>query len=300
VPLKAVNRAAAGDVEIAYESFGDPADPPVVLVMGLGVQMLGWREGFCAGLAERGCFVVRFDNRDTGLSTHLHGGPPPDLEAAFAGDASSAAYTLSDMARDTGALLDALGLDSAHLVGASMGAMIAQTVAIEHPDRVRSLTSMLSTTGDPAVGHPSEAALSVLFAPPASSREEAIERAVATYRVTGSPGFDFDEEGIRERAGIAYDRAHDPSGSTRQLVAILASGDRTERLGSVGVPTLVMHGAADVLVDPSGGRATAAAIPGAELVLLDGVGHDLPEALWPELIERIAAVVRRAERSRTV
>jgi pimeloyl-ACP methyl ester carboxylesterase len=291
-----IKRAAAGGIEIAYQGFGDPADPPVLLVMGLATQMLGWPDGFCEALAERGHFVVRFDNRDIGLSTHLQGAPPPDVLAAFAGDTSSASYTLSDMARDTAGLLDALGLDSAHLVGASMGGMIAQTVAIEHPELVRSLTSIMSTTGDPSVGQGTQQALGVLLAPPARTREEALERTVATYRVIGSPGFEFDEAGLRERARLSYDRAFDPLGVGRQLLAILASGSRRERLGEIRVPTLVIHGAQDPLVQVSGGRATAAAIPGAELVVIDGMGHDLPRELWPEITGRIAALVERVER----
>ena len=292
-----IKRAAAGGIEIAYESFGDPADPPVVLVMGLATQMLGWPEGFCAALAEPGHFVVRFDNRDIGLSTHLHDAPPPDVPAAFAGDTSSASYTLSDMARDTVGLLDALGLDSAHMVGASMGGMIAQTVAIEHPERVRSLTSIMSTTGEPGVGQPTQEAMGVLLAPPATTREEALERTVTTYRVIGSPGFVLDEVALRERAGLSYDRAFDPLGVGRQLLAILASGSRRERLGEIRVPALVIHGAQDPLVQVSGGRATAEAVPGAELVVIDGMGHDLPRELWPEITGRISALVERVERT---
>jgi pimeloyl-ACP methyl ester carboxylesterase len=290
-----MRRAAAGDIEIAYETFGDPAEPPVLLVMGLATQMLGWHEDFCAAIAERGHFVIRFDNRDVGLSTHLRDAPPVDVRAALSGDTSSAVYTLSDMARDTARLIDALELASAHLVGASMGGMIAQTVAIEHPRRVRSLTSIMSTTGDPEVGKATQEAMSVLLAPPARTRDEAIARALATHRVIGSPGFAPDEPAIRERAARSWDRAHDPPGIARQLVAIHASGHRTPRLRQLRVPTLVIHGADDPLVQVSGGRATAAAIPGAELVVFEGMGHDLPRQLWPEMIERIAAVVERGE-----
>ena len=290
-----IKRVAAGDVEIACETFGDPADPPVVLVMGLATQMLGWPDGFCEALAERGHFVVRFDNRDIGLSTHLHDAPAPNAMAAFAGDTSSASYTLSDMAGDTVGLLDALGLDSVHLVGASMGGMIAQTVAIEHPERLRSLTSIMSTTGDASVGQPTDQALAVLLAPPARTREEAVERTVASYRVIGSPGFAFDEAALRERAGLSYDRAHDPLGVGRQLLAVLASGSRSERLRELRVPALVIHGAQDPLVRLSGGQATAEAIPGAELVVIDGMGHDLPRDLWPDITGRIAALAERTE-----
>jgi pimeloyl-ACP methyl ester carboxylesterase len=287
-----------GGIELAYERFGDPADPPLLLVMGLATQMLGWPDELCAGLAERGLHVIRFDNRDIGLSTHLHDAPPPDMAAAMTGDTSSASYTLSDMARDTAGLLDALGLDSAHVVGASMGGMIAQTLAIEHPARVRTLTSIMSTTGDPGVGGANEEALGVLLAPPARDRAAAIERTLATYRVIGSPAYELDEPALRERAGLAFDRAYDPAGVARQLLAILASGDRTPRLRELDLPVLVLHGAEDPLVRVSGGRATAAAIPGAKLVEFDGMGHDLPRALWPAITDRIVALVEHGEAAR--
>jgi pimeloyl-ACP methyl ester carboxylesterase len=191
---------------------------------------------------------------------------------------------LSDMAADTVGLLDALELDSAHIVGASMGGMIAQTIAIEHPDRVRSLTSIMSTTGDPTVGQATQEAIGALLSPPASSRQEAIERTLAIFRVIGSPGFELDETELRARAGLSYD----PVGVARQLLAILASGDRTAGLRSVKVPTLVLHGAEDPLVDLSGARATAQAVPDSELVVIEGMGHDLPRGLWPEITARIA------------
>ncbi len=284
-----------GEIDLAHESFGSPGDTPLLLVMGLATQMIGWPDEFCRMLAERGLHVVRFDNRDVGLSTHLHDAGAPDVLAVMGGDRSGVAYTLADMADDTAGLLDALGLDSAHVVGASMGGMIGQSLALRHPQRVRSLTSIMSTTGDPAVGAPAQAALGVLLSPPATDRQGAVQRAVDTYRVIGSPGFEFDESGLRERAGLSFDRAHDPAGAARQLAAILASPDRTADLPRVAVPTLVVHGAQDALIDVSGGRATAAAIPGAELLVVDGMGHDLPRAVWPQLVDRITALVDRAE-----
>jgi pimeloyl-ACP methyl ester carboxylesterase len=290
-----IQRARTGAVELAYETFGDRNDPPLLLVMGLATQMVGWPDRFCAGLAGRGLFVIRFDNRDVGLSTHLDDAPPADVGAALAGDTSSASYTLSDMAADTAGLIDALGLGSAHLAGVSMGGMIAQTLAIEHPERVRSLTSIMSTTGDRSVGRATEAAVAVLIAPAATTREEAQERSLQTYRVIGSPAYPLDEAAIRERAGIAFDRGHDPAGVARQFVGIQASPDRTAALRELRVPALVIHGSEDPLIDVSGGRATAAAIPDAELVVLDGMGHDLPEALWAEICDRIAGHVARAQ-----
>ncbi len=281
-------------IDIAYERFGAPEAPPVVLVMGLGTQMLGWPDGFCKALAGHGLQVIRFDNRDAGLSSHMTNAPLPDVRAALLGSTSSASYTLSDLAADTVGLLDALGLDGVHLVGASMGGMIAQTVAIEHSDRVRSLTSIMSSTGDPSVGQPTQAALGALLSPPAATREAAIERTLAIVRVIGSPGFDLDEDDVRRRTELAYDRGYDPVGVARQLVAIAASGDRTTALRSLSVPTLVVHGADDPLVNPSGGRATARAIPGADLLVLDGLGHDLPRALWDPITQAIAEHVQRA------
>ncbi len=292
-----MQRTTVGDVELAYESFGSPGDTPLLLVMGLATQMVGWPDGFCRALADRGHHVVRFDNRDIGLSTHLDDAGAPDVMSLFAG-AGTAPYSLADMADDTAGLLDALGWESAHVVGASMGGMIAQSLTIRHPHRVRSLVSIMSTTGDRSVGSPAEVALGVLFAPPATSRDEALQRAVDTYRVIGSPGFEFDEAALRERAGLSFDRAYDPAGVARQLAAILTTDDRTAHLGEITVPTLVVHGAQDTLVDVSGGRATAAAIPGADLWVVEGMGHDLPRELWPDVVDRISAVVQRGEGAR--
>jgi pimeloyl-ACP methyl ester carboxylesterase len=287
--------AAVNGVEIAYETFGDPADPTMLLIMGLGVQMLGWDEELCRMLAGRGYQVVRFDNRDVGHSTKVEGGPRPDVMAAAAGDARSASYRLDDMADDCVGLLDELGVERAHLVGASQGGMIAQTVAMRHPERVVSLTSIMSTTGDRAVGQPHPEAIPALLTRPPADRDGFIDFVVGAWRVIGSPGFEVDEEALRARAGASYDRGIFPEGTARQLLAILASGDRSEALRRLDVPALVIHGADDPLIDVSGGRATAAAIPGARLELIEGMGHDLPAALWPRLVELI---VENAERAR--
>jgi pimeloyl-ACP methyl ester carboxylesterase len=292
---EAIQRAQVGDIEIAYETFGRREDPPVLLVMGLATQMIGWPDDFCRELADRGHFVVRFDNRDIGLSTHLHDAGAPDVLSIFGGDHSSVAYKLTDLADDTVGLLDALGLDRVHLVGASMGGMVAQLVALRTPERVRSLTSIMSTTGDPSVGAPNEAALGVLLSPPATDRDGAVQRVIDTYRVIGSPGFEFDETALRDRAGLSFDRAYDPAGVARQLAAILTTHDRTPDLKSLSMPVLVIHGAEDALVNVSGGRATAAAIPDCELLVVDGMGHDLPRAVWPELIDRMTALFTRAD-----
>jgi pimeloyl-ACP methyl ester carboxylesterase len=281
-------------IEVAYERFGDPGAPPVLLIMGGGAQMIAWPEGFCAELVDRGLQVIRFDNRDTGASTHFRQAPAPDLAAALAGDFSSVSYTLSDMAADTVGLLDVLGLDGAHLVGASLGGMVAQTIAIEYPARVRSLTSMMSTTGQPSVGQPDFAVIGDLGAPP-DDRRGYIDWQVRALRAVGSPGFPFDETAVADRAARSYDRGHDLTGMLRQSVAVLASGDRTARLRSLRVPTLVLHGAADRMCDVSGGRATAAAIPGAELVIIEGMGHGFPRELWPRLAGHVADLVHRAE-----
>jgi pimeloyl-ACP methyl ester carboxylesterase len=287
--------ARVNDVELAYETFGDPADPTVLLIMGLGVQMLGWDEAFCRMLTERGFHVVRFDNRDVGRSTKIEGGPRPDVMAAVAGDGSSASYLLDDMADDCVGLLDELGVEAAHLVGASQGGMIAQAVAIRHPERVLSLVSIMSTTGDRAVGQPHPEALPALLTRPPADREGFVEFVVGAWKVIGSPGFEADEEALRARAGASYDRGIFPDGTGRQLVAIIASGDRTEALRRLDVPATVIHGTDDILVDVSGGKATAAAIPEARLELIEGMGHDMPRQVWPRLVD---SIVETAERSR--
>ncbi|GAA3696932.1 alpha/beta hydrolase [Microlunatus aurantiacus] len=283
-----VQRVRVGAVELAATTTGDPADPPVLLVAGLGAQLISWDDGFCRALADRGLYVVRFDNRDAGLSTHLGESP------------AEPAYALSDLAGDAAGLVDELGLGSVHVVGASMGGMIAQLVAIEHPDRVRSLTSIMSTTGDPTVGEASQAAIAALTAPPALTREAVLDGAVVANRIMGSPDHPMAADEVRARAGRAFDRAYDPVGFGRQLQACLTTPDRTEALCRLDLPTLVIHGAADTLIGVSGGRATAAAVPGAELLVLDGVGHEVPEGVWPLVVDRIAALVARAEERSTV
>ncbi|MGX8907591.1 alpha/beta fold hydrolase [Streptomyces netropsis] len=291
--LKARNVGPFG-IEIAYERLGAPDAPPVLLITGAGAQMINWPEGFCQALVDRGLQVIRFDTRDSGRSTHFPEAPVPDFPAALAGDLSTASYSLSDLAADTVGLLDALGLDGVHLVGTSMGAMIAQMVAIEHPDRARSLTSMMSTTGEPGVGEADFSVFAELGAPP-QDRESFVEWQVRALRLAASPGFAFDAAAAAERSGRVFDRGYDALGMRRQALAVMATGDRTARLRTLRLPTLVMHGASDVVCDASGGRATAAAVPGAELVILEGMGHHLPQELWPELATRIATLVHRAE-----
>ncbi|MEV6280090.1 alpha/beta hydrolase [Nocardia sp. NPDC051832] len=288
-------RVEPAGIEITYERLGDPGDPPVLLIMGAAGQLIDWPDGLCAELIGRGLQVIRFDSRDAGRSTHLSAAPPPDIMAAMAGDVSSAAYTLSEMAADSIGLLDALGIESAHLVGASMGGMIAQTIALEYPQRVRSLTSIMSTTGNPAVGQSDPDAFGQAGPPPAD-RAAYQDWSVATKRASGSPGFAFDEAFVRAHAGRVFDRGVDFAGMMRQAVAVLASGDRTARLPAVAVPTLVMHGTADRIFDISGGRATAAAIPGSKLVVFEGMGHSLPRELWPVFAGHIGALIAAAER----
>jgi pimeloyl-ACP methyl ester carboxylesterase len=286
--------APANGIELAYQELGDPAGEPLVLVMGLATQMIAWDERFCAMLAERGFRVVRFDNRDIGRSTRIDSAGVPSRVDMTIGRRASAPYLLRDLARDTVGLMDHLGIESAHVVGASMGGMIAQTTAIEHPRRVRSLVSIMSTTGSRRTGLPSLKAFGVLFGKPPREREEAIERAVNVFRVIGSPAYPFEEQRVREIAGRSFDRGHSGAGVARQLHAITASGDRTRALNGVRVPTTVIHGDRDVLVRPAGGRATARAIPGARLRMIEGMGHDLPPQLWATFVEEISANAERA------
>ena len=287
--------APANGVEIAYQEVGDPHGEPLLLVMGLATQMLGWDEEFCAMLAERGFRVVRFDNRDIGRSTMLNEAGVPRRADVLLGRRAGAAYLLSDMAADTAGLMDYLGIESAHIVGASMGGMIGQTLAIERPERVRSLVSMMSTTGSRRVGTPTRGAFALLFARFPRSREDYVERIVKTFKVIGSPGFPPDEERLRDVAGRMYDRSHRPAGVLRQIHAIAASGNRTAALRRLRLPVTVLHGAQDPLIRPSGGRATARAIPDARLSLIEGMGHDLPRELWPTFAEEIAANAARAD-----
>ncbi len=287
-------RARANGIEIEYETFGHPSDPAILLIMGLGIQMLGWHEVFCNMLAERGFFVIRYDNRDVGLSTKIEGGPEPDLMRLMAGDYSSASYTLADMADDAAGLLDALDIARAHVVGVSMGGMIGQTLAIKHPDRVLSLTSIMSTTGNPAVGQPRQDVIMALVSPAPADREGFIEFQSNLFRLIGSPDYPMPEEELRSLIGRSYDRMYYPAGFMRQLTGILASGDRTAALAGVTLPTLVIHGEADPLIQVDGGEATAKAIPGAKLLKIPGMGHDFPPQLWQRLADEIVANAERA------
>jgi pimeloyl-ACP methyl ester carboxylesterase len=286
--------AAIGDVELCYETFGDPGDPAMLLVMGLATQMVAWHDDFCADLAGRGFHVIRFDNRDIGRSTKLSHIPPPTTWQIVRRDPHAAGYTLDDMADDAVGLLDHLGIERAHVVGASMGGMIAQTIAIRHPDRVLSLVSIMSNTGARWTGNPALRTLPIFLRRAPRDAEAFAAHTVKLFEAIGSPGYPPDPEELRDRALLSHSRGIDPAGSGRQLAAILAAPDRTKELGKVRVPTLVIHGAQDRMVTPSGGRATAKAVPGARLMLVDGMGHDLPRALWPRILDAIEENAARA------
>ncbi len=293
-----IRTTPANGLTLANESFGDPRDVSVLLVMGLGTQMLAWPDEFCQRLADAGHHVTRFDNRDSGLSTHLDDLPPGRPVAAFLGRRPP--YVLADMARDTADLIGALGHRSMHVVGVSMGGCISQQLALDHPARLRSLTSISSTTGSRRVGRPRlDIARRMVTQKAAASREEAIEIGLQNWRRTGSTGYPFEQDRLRRRIGESYDRRYDPAGTARQFAALLAAPERTAALAAVAVPALVLHGEADPLIGVSGGRATAAAIPGARLITYPGMGHDLPESLWPEFVEQIGRTVRQGEAVRT-
>jgi pimeloyl-ACP methyl ester carboxylesterase len=280
--------APVAELELCYETFGGSDSPPLLLVMGLSSQMILWDDDFCELLASQGFWVIRFDNRDVGRSTLMRGAPIPKRWELLTRHVGAAAYSLDDMAQDAVGLLDHLQIAAAHVVGASMGGMIAQLIATNHPDRILSLVSIMSTTGARRVGRPQPRMARRLLRKGQRDREPYIEDHVETFRAIGSPGFVFDEEHLRARAGRCFDRGVYPAGSMRQLGAVVAARDRTRRLGQVTVPTTVIHGDSDPLVDVSGGRATADAIPGARLLILPGMGHDLPRELWPQIIGAIA------------
>jgi pimeloyl-ACP methyl ester carboxylesterase len=281
-------------VTLCYETFGDPDDTPILLIMGLATQMIAWHEDFCEALAERGFYVVRFDNRDIGRSTHFDF-RPPSLGKMLRRRFGPEQYDLSDMAEDTANLIRELGIAPAHVVAVSMGGMIAQVLAAEHPDSVRSLVSIMSTTGSRRHGQPALSVYRYLLRPPPRDRDGYIERSAAIFGLVGSTGFDRDEQYVRERAGRSYDRGYDVRAGGRQLGAIVATGDRTKLLRSIKAPTLVIHGTVDKMIRPSGGRATAKAIPGARLMMIDGMGHDLPRGAWPQLLDAISEHARAAD-----
>ncbi len=285
-------------ITLCYETYGDPADPPVVLVMGLATQMIAWHEEFCEQLADRGFYVVRFDNRDIGRSTHL-GFRPPTMGQMLRRRVGPEQYSLSDMAEDTAGLIRELEIAPAHVVGASMGGMIGQVLAAEHPEVVRSLTSIMSTTGSRWHGQPALSVYKYLLRPPPRDREGYVERAAEVFGLVGSTGFPRDESYIRERAARSYDRSYDVRAGGRQLGAIVASADRTEQLRTIRAPTLVIHGTVDKMIKPSGGRATAKAIPGARLLEIEGMGHDLPRGVWPQILDAISEHSRAADGARS-
>lgn len=292
-----VRMADAGrGISLAYEEFGDDGAEPLLLVAGLGQQLHSWPTAFCEQLADRGYRVVRFDNRDAGTSTHLDYRPPTPVAIARR-RWHPEQYDLVDMATDTAGLLDALGWDDAHLVGVSMGGMIAQTVAAHGPGRVRTLTSIMSTTGARRVGRPALSTWARMAGRPPANQRAAAAKAVRMFRHIGSHGFPFDEAWVREQAALAWDRDPSSDGVGRQLAAIFRSGDRTAQLRAVTAPTLVIHGDRDRMVHPTGGLATVRAITGARLQTIRGMGHDLPTGAWPKLLDLIDTHARTATRS---
>jgi pimeloyl-ACP methyl ester carboxylesterase len=294
-----MSRVTANGIQIEYETFGNPSGRPLLLIIGLGGQMIHWDDDLCQDLAKRGHYVIRFDNRDVGLSTKFDEAGVPNLVETFGriiqGKKIKPPYTLDDMADDAVGLLDALGIRKAHICGMSMGGMIAQTIAIRHLSRVLSLISIYSTTGNPEVLQAKPEVIGLLIAPPPAEREAFIEHMLRLFKTIAGPGFAVDEKWTRKIMAESYDRCFYPQGMARQLVAILTHGNRGPALASVKVPTLVVHGTSDPLVPVEGGKDTAKAIPGAQLMLIEGMGHDLPHGgAWPRIVEAIAAHTLKA------
>ncbi len=282
-------------MELCYQTFGDPEAEPLLLVMGLGGPMTWWPEQLCRDLAAAGFYVLRFDNRDTGRSTRATGRvSTAHLVRGFVGGRAPAPYSLDDLAADAFGLLDHLGITSAHLAGISMGGMVVQTMALQAPERVRSMASIMSTTGRRKVGWQSPALLPLLLQPRTGGVEAYTRRSLGVWRLIGSPGFPTDEDELRAKARDTWERGIDEAGVLRQMQAIVTQPDRTHALTGLDVPTLVMHGLADKMVHVSGGRATAAAVPGARSVFIEGWGHDLPEELFATFVEEIRANADRA------
>lgn len=289
----------ANGIHLEYETFGNPSGRPLLLIIGLGAQMIHWDDDLCQDLAERGHYVIRYDNRDVGLSAKFEEAGVPDLMDTFGklmqGEKIIPPYTLEDMADDAVGLLDALGIRKAHICGMSMGGMIAQTFAIRHPSRVLSLISIYSTTGNPEVPQPKPEVTGLLIAPPPQEREACIEHMLGVFKTIAGSGFPVDEQWTRRIMAESFDRCFYPQGMGRQLVAILAQENRVPALAKVAVPTLVVHGTDDPLVPVEGGKDTARAIPGAQLMLIEGMGHDLPHGgAWPRIIEAITAHTQKA------
>jgi pimeloyl-ACP methyl ester carboxylesterase len=293
--------ARANGVDLCYEIFGAPDAEPMILIMGLAAQMIHWDDEFCQQLASRGYRVIRFDNRDIGLSTKMSGGkrltPFQLLKHRLLNIPVDAPYKLRDMANDVVGLMDALGIASAHLVGASMGGMIAQETTLNYPQRVRTLTSIMSSTGNPKLPPPTREAMALLMAPPPTTRDEYIARFAQTWKILRGGSFPLDEAKDRQRAERTFDRGLNPAGVGRQLRATLASGSRKERLRAVKTPTLVIHGTVDPLVRPEAGKDTAASIPDAKLLMIAGMGHALPITMWPQIIDAIDANAKQARAS---
>jgi pimeloyl-ACP methyl ester carboxylesterase len=278
----------ANCIQIEYDTFGDSSSPALLLIMGAGGQMIFWDFEFCELLAKRGHFVIRFDNRDVGLSTKFEKAGIPDMMAAMKGKPVCSAYSLEDMADDAVGLLDALGIEKAHICGASMGGMIAQIISYRYPERVLSLTSIMSSTGNPELPQIKPDVLAAVFKPVPEEREAYIEHNVNLWRTLWSPGFPFDEKRLRTIMAESYDRSYYPQGMARQSAAVLAHGYRRSSIASIKVPTLVIHGDEDPLMSVEGGKEIAQLIPGAKLLIIDGMGHDMPKEAWSKIIDAIS------------
>ena len=293
-----MSKAKANNIEIEYDTFGDPSASPLLLVMGLGGQMIRWDEEFIQLLVDRGFYVIRFDNRDVGLSTKFEEAGEPNLIQAFTtvqkGEPVESPYSLEDMADDAVGLLDALNIEKAHICGVSMGGMIVQVITIRHPSRVISLTSIMSTTGDPDLPQPSQEALLTIFKPSPPERDAYIENSVKSWKILNGSSFPYNEEKTRKLAGRVFDRSFYPVGQDRQMIAILANGNRKSKLSSVNVPTLIIHGTDDPLVLIDGGKDTHDAIQGSELLIIDGMGHTLHPETWTQVTDAIKANAAKA------